>query len=86
MSNVTSVHIDTQGSADREIGIGLHDLDGQVVRIDVLLNFTPGDARLYRDLPFPGVEGNDVVEFPHVELQSVVDSGLPTHAVAATAD
>ncbi len=80
------MRIDAEGPTDAEVGVGLHDLHGEVVRIDVFLDLSPRDASLNRDLLAFLREADHSIEVPHVQLEGIVRRRLPTHAVAPAAD
>ena len=84
--HVAPVRVHGERAADREIGIRLHDPHGQVRRVDALLDLTPPRSRLHRDGLGRGIEGQDAVEPPHVDLQRSLGGDLAAHAVARAAD
>jgi hypothetical protein len=78
--------VHAQRAADREVGVGLHDLDGQVVRIDELLDVAPARAGLHADRALARRERQHAVHRAHVEVQAARAGGLAAHAEAAAAD
>ena len=52
--DVAPMHVHAQRAADREVGVRLHDLDREAVRIDELLDVAPADAGLHAHRLLPG--------------------------------
>ena len=85
-AHVAAVHVDAERTADREVGVGLHDLDREAVRVDEALDVAPPHSGLHPDRPRFGRERDDPVHRAHVEVQAARARGLAAHAEAATAD
>ena len=86
LSDVPAVHIYAEQPADGKVRVLLHDPQRKTVRIDVVLNLSPGDARLDGDLLCLLRETDYLVHLPHVELQRAISGGLASHAEAAAAN
>src|SRR5262249_10190149 len=80
------MHIHTERSAHGKVGVGLHDFDGQIVRVDKSLNVAPTDAGLYPNRAAQGREFDDLVKSAHVQMQASRASRLAAHAEPATSD
>ena len=85
-SHVASVRVHGERPANREIGEALHDLDGEIRRVDALLDLAPAHACLHSDRSAHGVEGQNAIEVPHVDLKPSGRCSLAAHAVAAPAN
>ena len=86
LADVAPVHVDAQRTAHGEVGVALHDLHREVVRIDGVLDLAPGDACLDRDLLALLRERHDTVEPSHVDLQRALGRRLSALAEAPAAD
>lgn len=78
--------IDGDRPSDRKIRVGLHDFDGEIGRVDPLLNLTPTGSRLYRDRFLQRREVNNSVVPAHVDMQRAFGRDLATHAVTRPTD
>src|SRR5437762_12548798 len=64
----------------------LHDLHGEIVRIDRVLDVAPPDARLHADDAVCSVERQHLVHAAHVEMQRAGLGDLSALAEAPAAD
>ena len=78
--------VHTERASHREVRVGLHDLHGEIVRINDILNLTPCDSRLHRDGFVARIQCNDPVEMPHVQMEAVFFRDLPTLTMTGSAD
>ena len=85
-AHVAAVAVHAERAADSEVGVGLHDLHRQAVRIDEALDVAPAHAGLHDDGLVARRERNDAVHRAHVEMQAARACRLAAHAEAATAD
>ena len=86
LPDVAAVHVDRYRAADREVGVGLHDLHGEIVGVERLLDLAPPRAGLDGDRPRGGIQRQDAIEPAHVDLERAGRGGLSPHAVAPAAD
>ncbi len=86
LTHVSAMHVDRHRAADGEVGVGLHDLDGEVVRIERFLDVAPPCAGLDRYGLGDSIEGENALELPHIDLQRPWLGGLPTLAEPSATD
>ena len=84
--DVAAVAIDAERPAHGEIGISLHDLDRQIVRIEEALQVTPARAREHAHRARHRIETRYSGQAAHVDVQAAVAGGLAAHAEMAAAD
>lgn len=85
-ADVSPVYVHPHGAAHREVGVRLHDGDGEPVGIDRCLQVTPAHAGLHAGPLVRDVDLEHPVHRPHVEVQARRARGLATHAEAPTSD
>jgi hypothetical protein len=85
-AHVAAVRVDAERTADREVRVGLHDLDREIVTVDLLLNVTPRRARLDRHRGRLFVDAEHPVEAAHIEVKTPGFGDLPPHATARTSN
>lgn len=66
--------------------IALHGLDREAERVEVVLQVAPAHAGLHAGRFRLGIQADEAVHFPHVEVQPADQADLAAHAVAAAAD
>src|ERR1700722_7886067 len=85
-SHIASGRVDVKRTADGEVRVGLHDLDTEIVWIDVMLDIAPANAGLHAyPFLFAG-KFQHPIELTHVQMEAVRTGRLPTHAEPSAAD
>src|SRR6267154_5912991 len=78
--------IDGERAANGEISVALHDFNGQVGRVDALLDLAPAGPRLHRNRFLLRREVDNAVEAAHVDVQRTFGRDLAAHAVTRAPD
>ncbi len=86
LADVAPVRVDGERATDREGVVGLHDLHRQAVAVDHRLQLAPRGARANGHRAEYGVQRDDAMKRPHVDLETVRRRRLATHAVASPAN
>lgn len=72
--------IDRDRTSHGKVGVRLHDLYREIMRVYGTLQIPPHNTGLYRDLFIHRVEVQYSIELPHVDVNAVLISDLTSHA------
>jgi hypothetical protein len=85
-ADIASVDIDAEGSADGEVGVGLHDPDGEAMRVDLFLDLSPSGAGLDGDGACFVVEMKDLVQTSEIDVKGVRVADLAALAESSASE